>query len=49
MVEYSYQEAKELLERNLSNAKITRQSLIEDASFLKEQITICEVSLLMRH
>ena len=45
MVEYTYQEAKELLERNLSNAKITRQSMIEDASYLKEQITTCEVGL----
>ena len=45
MVEYTYKEAKELLERNLSNARKTRESMIEDAAFLKEQITTCEVSM----
>lgn len=45
MVEYTYEEAKALLEKNLANANKTKESMIEDAAYLKEQITTCEVSL----
>ncbi|KAH7831746.1 putative prefoldin subunit 3 [Monocercomonoides exilis] len=45
MVEYSHEDAKELLTKNLNNAKITLNSINEDFTFLKEQLTICEVGI----
>ena len=45
MLEYSHEEAKELLIRNLSNAQNALSSTEEDLKFLKEQITTCEVNL----
>ena len=45
MLEYSHEEARELLTRNLSNAESALQSTDEDLKFLKEQITTCEVNL----
>ena len=45
MLEYSHEEARELLTRNLGNANTALQSTEEDLKFLKEQITTCEVNL----
>ncbi|TNV85392.1 hypothetical protein FGO68_gene2172 [Halteria grandinella] len=45
MVEYSYEEALALLERNLSNAEIRIKSTEEDLNFLKDQITTTEVNI----
>jgi prefoldin subunit 5 len=45
MLEYSHQEAKDLLVKNLTNAELALQSTDEDLKFLKEQITTCEVNL----
>ena len=45
MLEYSHEEAKELLVKNLANAQTALQSTDEDLKFLKEQITTCEVNL----
>ena len=45
MLEYSHEEARELLTRNLGNAETALQSTEEDLKFLKEQITTCEVNL----
>jgi Predicted prefoldin, molecular chaperone implicated in de novo protein folding len=45
MMEYSHDEAKELLTTNLNNARNALKSTDEDLKFLKEQITTCEVNL----
>jgi prefoldin subunit 5 len=45
MVEYSYEEALALLERNMSNAEIRLKSTEEDLNFLKDQITTTEVNI----
>ncbi|CAG9321919.1 unnamed protein product [Blepharisma stoltei] len=45
MLEYSHEEAKELLEKNLSGAQTALDSTNEDLKFLKEQITVCEVNV----
>ena len=45
MVEYSYEEALSLLERNMSNAEIRLKSTEEDLNFLKDQITTTEVNI----
>jgi prefoldin subunit 5 len=45
MLEYSHEEALELLRRNLGNAQNALESTDEDLKFLKEQITTCEVNL----
>lgn len=45
MVEYSYEEALTLLERNMSNAEIRIKSTEEDLNFLKDQITTTEVNI----
>jgi len=45
MVEYSYDEALVLLERNLANAEIRLKSTEEDLDFLKDQITTTEVNI----
>lgn len=44
MCEYSFDEAKALLAKNLSNAKITLGNNENDLDYLKDQITVCEVS-----
>jgi prefoldin subunit 5 len=44
MCEYSFDEAKTLLAKNLSNAKITLGNNETDLDYLKDQITVCEVS-----
>lgn len=46
MVEYSFEEAKALLNQNLKTAKQNLESVEQDLDFLKEQITITEVSIL---
>jgi len=45
MVEYSFEEAKALLNQNLKTAKQNLESVEQDLDFLKEQITITEVNL----
>ena len=45
MVEYSYEEALALLERNLKNAETRLKSTEEDLIFLKYQITTTEVNI----
>ena len=45
MIEYSYEEALALLERNLKNAEIRIASTEEDLNFLKDQITTSEVNI----
>ncbi len=45
MIEYSYDEALALLERNLKNAEIRIASTEEDLNFLKDQITTTEVNI----
>lgn len=44
MCEYSYDEAKTLLNRNLENANTTLKNNEGDLDFIKDQITVCEVS-----
>ena len=45
MLEYSYDEAAELLTKNLVQAKLKLKELNEDLDFLKDQITTTEVSM----
>ena len=45
MVEYTYEEALALLERNLKNAETRLKSTEEDLVFLKYQITTTEVNI----
>ena len=45
MVEYSYDEALKLLERNMENARIRIQQSEDDLNFLKDQITTTEVNI----
>lgn len=45
MVEYDYDEAIKLLERNLTNAELRVKSTEEDLNFLKDQITTTEVNM----
>jgi hypothetical protein len=47
MLEYSLQEAKELLENKLSTAEDSLKTLLEDLEFLREQVTTIEVSILL--
>jgi hypothetical protein len=46
MVEYSFEEALDLLTNNLQNAENNLKNLNEDLDFLKNQITTMEVSIL---
>lgn len=46
MVEYNYEEAVEILEKNLVTAQEQLKVLTNDLNFLKDQITISEVSTL---
>lgn len=45
MLEFPYDEAEELLRRNLGNATQAMDSTSEDIRFLKDQITTCEVNI----
>ncbi|RHZ75955.1 hypothetical protein Glove_208g73 [Diversispora epigaea] len=44
MLEYTLQEAKELLENKLSSAQNSLNNVVEDLEFLREQITTMEVN-----
>lgn len=45
MVEYDFEEAIKLLERNYENATFRLQQTDEDLNFLKDQITTTEVNI----
>lgn len=45
MCEYSLNEAKDMLNKNLSNANSIIKNDMEDLRFITDQITICEVNL----
>jgi prefoldin subunit 5 len=45
MVEYNFEEALKLLEKNLSNAVSRLNSTEDDLNFLKDQITTTEVNI----
>lgn len=49
MMEYSYEEAMSLLQKNLESASATYASLDIDLAFLKDQITISEVNIARLH
>jgi prefoldin subunit 5 len=49
MLEYEYDEAFELLTKNLKNANINLESLELDLAFLKDQITVSEVNIARVH
>lgn len=44
MCEYSFEEAKALLSKNLNNAVTTLANNENDLDYIKDQITVCEVS-----
>ncbi|KAH7446739.1 hypothetical protein KP509_01G071500 [Ceratopteris richardii] len=45
MLEYSCDEAEALLKKNLENANTSLQAIIEDLQFLRDQVTITEVTI----
>ncbi|KAJ0035248.1 hypothetical protein Pint_24313 [Pistacia integerrima] len=45
MLEYSYEEATSLLQKNLDNAKASLEVLIADLQFLRDQVTITQVTI----
>merc|ERR1719198_297037 len=45
MVEYGYEEAIQLLGKNLKNAELKIAESNQDIDYLKDQITTCEVNL----
>ncbi|CAK0890835.1 unnamed protein product [Prorocentrum cordatum] len=49
MLEYTLEEAVDLLRTNEANAKTTLASLDEDVAFLREQITTTEVNIARTH
>jgi prefoldin subunit 5 len=49
MVEYSYDEAEELLSTNLVTATNNLENSNEDSAYLKDQITITEVNVARIH
>ena len=49
MVEYSLDEAEKLLNKNLSNASQNVGAYEDDLSYLKDQITTCEVNIARVH
>ncbi|XP_029122720.1 prefoldin subunit 3 isoform X1 [Elaeis guineensis] len=44
MLEYSCEEAKALLQKNLENAKASLEVLVADLQFLRDQVTITQVT-----
>ncbi len=46
MIEYSFDEARQLLTKNLESAEGNLKSVEEDLEFIKDQITTTEVSIL---
>eukprot|EP00397_Hematodinium_sp_SG-2012_P045968 GEMP01051788.1.p1 GENE.GEMP01051788.1~~GEMP01051788.1.p1 ORF type:complete len:188 (-),score=53.06 GEMP01051788.1:952-1515(-) len=49
LLEYTYDEAIELLSTNLANASITLEALDEDIQFVRNQITTTEVNIARTH
>eukprot|EP01080_Neovahlkampfia_damariscottae_P005140 gene5140-8746_t len=49
MVEFSYDEADDLLSKNLETATKNLNNLNEDSAYLKDQITIAEVNIARIH
>jgi len=49
MLEYSHQEAEDLLQKNLNNAKLNSDNLEKELDYLKDQITITEVNIARVH
>eukprot|EP00455_Lapot_gusevi_P037427 TRINITY_DN4185_c0_g3_i1.p1 TRINITY_DN4185_c0_g3~~TRINITY_DN4185_c0_g3_i1.p1 ORF type:complete len:205 (+),score=86.67 TRINITY_DN4185_c0_g3_i1:53-616(+) len=49
MLEYDYEEAQALLQKNLEAAQTTLSNINLDLAFLKEQITISEVNIARVH
>merc|ERR1719145_518261 len=49
MLEYTLEEAVELLRTNEANAKTTLKTLDEDVAFLRDQITTTEVNIARTH
>ena len=45
MVEYTFEDALKLLNKNLTNAQLKLQSTEEDINFIKDQITTLEVNM----
>ncbi|KAL8486101.1 hypothetical protein ACS0TY_022996 [Phlomoides rotata] len=45
MLEYSCEEATELLQKNLENAKASLEVLVADLQFLRDQVTITQVTI----
>ncbi|KAF5188752.1 Prefoldin subunit [Thalictrum thalictroides] len=45
MLEYSYEEANGLLQKNLENAKASLEVLVDDLQFLRDQVTITQVTI----
>ncbi|KAI5073562.1 hypothetical protein GOP47_0011575 [Adiantum capillus-veneris] len=45
MLEYGCDEAEALLRKNLENAHISLQAILEDLQFLRDQVTITEVTI----
>ncbi|KAG9457800.1 hypothetical protein H6P81_002308 [Aristolochia fimbriata] len=45
MLEYSCEEANNLLQKNLENAKASLEVLVEDLQFLRDQVTITQVTI----
>ncbi|PKA62994.1 putative prefoldin subunit 3 [Apostasia shenzhenica] len=45
MLEYSYEEAEALLKKNLENAKASFEVLTADLLFLRDQVTITQVTI----
>ncbi|XP_044484401.1 probable prefoldin subunit 3 isoform X2 [Mangifera indica] len=45
MLEYSYEEATSLLQKNLDNARASLEVLIADLQFLRDQVTITQVTI----
>lgn len=45
MLEYSCEEANALLQKNLENAKASLEVLIADLQFLRDQVTITQVTI----
>ncbi|XP_065626897.1 prefoldin subunit 3 [Quercus suber] len=45
MLEYSCEEATALLQKNLDNAKASLEVLVADLQFLRDQVTITQVTI----
>lgn len=49
MLEYEYDEAVELLSKNLKSAESNLETLKQDLDFLKDQVTVSEVNIARMH